>query len=49
MIRILYRHRSTGIVGELPVEKLQAAMQDKLLNLWIDMLAPTADETRQGL
>ncbi len=46
MIRILYRHRSTGIVAELPVEKLQTAVQDKLLNLWIDMQAPTEEEWR---
>ncbi len=46
MIRILYRHRSTGIVAELPAEKLQTAVQDKLLNLWIDMTAPTETEWR---
>ena len=46
MIRILYRHLSTGIVAELPVEKLQTAVQDKLINLWIDMLAPTEEEWR---
>jgi magnesium transporter len=46
VIRILYRHRSTGIVAELPVEKLQTAVQDKLINLWIDMLAPTEAEWR---
>lgn len=44
MIRILYRHRTTGIVAELPPEKLEAAVQDKALNLWIDMLAPTVEE-----
>jgi magnesium transporter len=44
MIRILYRHRSSGIVAELPVEKLQTAVQDKLLNLWVDMLDPTPEE-----
>ncbi len=49
MIRILYRHRSTGIVAELPVEQLQTALQDKLINLWIDMLAPTEDEWRMVL
>jgi magnesium transporter len=44
MIRILYRHRSSGIVAELPVEKLQTAVQDKFLNLWVDMLDPTPEE-----
>lgn len=44
MIRVLYRHRSTGIVAELPPEKLEAAVQDKLLTLWVDMLAPTTEE-----
>jgi magnesium transporter len=44
MIRILYHHRSTGIVAELPIEKLQAATQDKLLNVWVDMLAPSEAE-----
>lgn len=46
MIRILYRHRSTGIVAELPAEKLSAAVQDKLINLWVDMLAPSEAEWR---
>lgn len=46
MIRILYRHRSTGIVAELPVEKLQTAVLDKLLSLWVDMLDPTPEEYR---
>lgn len=46
MIRVLYRHRSSGIVAELPVEKLQTAVQDKLLNIWVDMLDPTADEAK---
>ncbi len=49
MIRILYRHRSSGIVAELPVEKLATAVQDKLLNLWIDMLAPDDAEWRMVL
>jgi magnesium transporter len=49
MIRILYRHRSSGIVGELPVEKLQAAVQDKLLNLWIDIQTPSDGEARKVL
>lgn len=47
MIRILYRHRSSGIVAELPIEKLHTALQDKLLNLWIDICAPTGDEARK--
>jgi magnesium transporter len=46
MIRILYRHRTTAIVDELPVEKLQLATADKQLNLWVDLLDPTVDETR---
>lgn len=46
MIRILYRHRSSGIVAELPVEKLQTAVQDKLLGLWVDMLDPSEEEYR---
>ncbi len=44
MIRILYRHRSTGIVAELPLEKLETALQDKLLSVWVDMLEPTKEE-----
>lgn len=49
MIRILYRHRSTGIVAELPPEKLQTAVQDKLINLWVDMVAPTEAEWKHVL
>lgn len=46
MIRILYRHRSTGIVDELPLDKLEAAVQDKQLTLWVDMLDPSEAEWR---
>ena len=45
MIRVLYRHRTTGIVDEILPERLPAALQDKMLNLWIDMLDPTAEES----
>ena len=45
MIRVLYRHRTTGIVDEILPERLPAALKDKMLNLWIDMLDPTAEES----
>jgi magnesium transporter len=46
MIRVLYRHRTTGIVDELPLDKLPLAIQDKQLNLWLDMLDPTSEEVQ---
>lgn len=45
MIRVLYRHRTTGIIDEIEPERLPAALQDKMLNLWVDMLDPTAEES----
>jgi magnesium transporter len=41
----MYRHRTTGIIDEISPDRLPAALQDKMLNLWIDMLDPTAEES----
>ena len=45
MVRVMYRHRTTGIVDEISPDRLPAALQDKMLNLWVDMLDPTAEES----
>lgn len=45
MIRILYRHRSGTIVPDLPVEQLKDAMRDNMARLWIDLSAPTDEES----
>lgn len=47
MIRVLYRHRSSGITAELEAERLPAALLDKQLSLWVDLLAPTAEECQE--
>jgi len=44
MIRILYRHRSGTLVMNLPPAQLLAAAQDNQARLWVDLMAPTADE-----
>jgi magnesium transporter len=46
MIRILYRHRSGSALAELPFDQLRTAVADKQLSLWIDMDAPSAEESR---
>lgn len=46
MIRILYRHRTGSALAELPVDQLSSAISDKQLTLWIDMMAPTAEESQ---
>lgn len=49
MIRILYRHRSGTIVTGLPLEQLNDAMRDNQARLWIDLTAPTDEESQQIL
>lgn len=45
MIRILYRHRSGTIVTDLPHTQLRDAMRDNQARLWIDLSAPTDEES----
>lgn len=49
MIRILYRHRSGTIVTDFPLEQLGDAMRDNQARLWIDLMAPTVEESQQIL
>lgn len=49
MIRILYRHRSGTIVPDLPVAQLRDAMRDTMARLWIDLSAPTPEESQEIL
>lgn len=49
MIRILYRHRSGTVVTHLPMEQLGDAMRDNQARLWIDLTAPTAEESESIL
>ncbi|MEZ4734088.1 MAG: magnesium/cobalt transporter CorA [Caldilineaceae bacterium] len=46
MIRILYRHRSGTIITDLPQEQLTQAIRDSQARLWIDLMAPTAEESQ---
>jgi magnesium transporter len=46
MIRILYRHRSGTIVTDLGQEQLASAVRDNQARLWIDLLAPSEEESR---
>lgn len=45
MIRTLYRHRSGTVVTHLPFEQLHDAMRDSQARLWIDLTAPTKEES----
>ncbi len=45
MIRILYRHRSGTIVTDLAPNQLASAIRDSQARIWIDMMAPTAEES----
>lgn len=49
MIRILYRHRSGTIVTELPLAQLNDAMRDSQARIWIDLTAPSAEESERIL
>ena len=49
MIRILYRHRSGTVVTELPLDQLNDAMRDNQARLWIDLTAPSGEESQQIL
>ncbi|MCB0107843.1 MAG: magnesium/cobalt transporter CorA [Caldilineaceae bacterium] len=49
MIRILYRHRSGTVVTELPLDQLNDAMRDSQARLWIDLTAPSDEESQQIL
>jgi magnesium transporter len=46
MIRILYRHRSGTVVTQLSLEQLRDALRDTQARLWIDLTAPTAEESQ---
>lgn len=45
MIRTLYRHRSGTILTDLAPEQLASAIRDNQARLWIDLMAPTAEES----
>ncbi|MEZ4860869.1 MAG: magnesium/cobalt transporter CorA [Caldilineaceae bacterium] len=45
MIRILYRHRSGTVVSDLPEAQLPSAIRDSQARLWIDLNAPSAQES----
>jgi len=49
MIRIFYRHRSGTIVTDFPLEQLNDAMRDNQARLWIDLAAPTMEESQRIL
>lgn len=46
MIRILYRHRSGTIVTDLPHTQLRDALRDSQARIWIDLSAPTTEESQ---
>lgn len=45
MLRILYRHRSGTILLNLPYDQLATAAKESQARLWIDLTAPTAEES----
>ncbi len=45
MLRTLYRHRSGTILLNLPNDQLAAAAKESQARLWIDLVAPTAEES----
>ncbi len=45
MLRTLYRHRSGTILLNLPTDQLAAAAKESQARLWIDLVAPTAEES----
>jgi magnesium transporter len=49
MIRSVYRHRSGTVVMDLPVDQLAGAAKDGQARLWIDLMAPTVEESQQVL
>lgn len=49
MIRILYRHRSGTVVTHLPFGQVSDAMRDNQARLWIDLTAPTEEESQSIL
>lgn len=46
MLRTLYRHRSGTVLLNLPEEQLVAAAKESQARLWIDVVAPTLEESR---
>lgn len=49
MIRILYRHRSGTIVTDLSQDQLAQAIRDSQARIWIDLMAPTEEESQMVL
>jgi len=45
MLRILYRHRGGTILLNLPNDQLATAAKESQARLWIDLTAPTAEES----
>lgn len=45
MIRILYRHRSGTILTDLAQDQLANAIRDSQARIWIDLFAPTDEES----
>ncbi len=45
MIRTLYRHRSGTILMDLAKDQLASAIRDNQARIWIDLMAPTAEES----
>lgn len=45
MLRILYRHRTDTIIANFPVEQLESAVRDPQSRVWVDMEAPSDEET----